>query len=70
MCRVISEDRKWNEYIRGSIEVPSLVGKLKENRLGRWLGHVSGEIIQRVVMMEMIVDGKTGEKDQIIDGWM
>lgn len=37
MSEVTREDRTRNEYIRGSIEVASIVYKKRENRL-RWLG--------------------------------
>lgn len=36
---VTREDKIRNNYIRGSIEVTSIIKKIRENRL-RWLGHI------------------------------
>jgi hypothetical protein len=37
--RVTRKDEIKNEYVRGSIDVVSIVNKMRENRL-RWFGHV------------------------------
>jgi hypothetical protein len=39
---VTSEDRIRNEYVRGSIDVASIVSKMRINRL-RWFGHVTSK---------------------------
>ena len=72
MSGVTREDRIRNEYIRGSLGVASIVGKLRENRL-RWFGHVKRrEETEAVrVVMEMNVEGKRGRgrpKKRWIDG--
>lgn len=38
MSRVTKEDKIRNQYIRNSIEVASMVEKIRKNKL-RWLGH-------------------------------
>jgi hypothetical protein len=39
MSGVTREDRIWNEYLRGSIGMVSIVEKMRENRL-KWFWHV------------------------------
>ncbi|XP_050534488.1 uncharacterized protein LOC126901782 [Daktulosphaira vitifoliae] len=61
MSGVTREDRIRNEHIRGSIDVTSIVDKMRENRL-RWFGHVMRreelEAIRTVIAMN--VEGRRG----------
>ncbi|XP_025413923.1 uncharacterized protein LOC112686036 [Sipha flava] len=59
MIGVARKDRIWNEYMRDSIGVSSIMGKMRKNRL-RWFEHV---MIQKEtkavrVVMKMYVESK------------
>jgi len=58
---VIREERIRNKYIRGSIDVVSIIDKMRENRL-RWFGLVMKREDLKAVrtVMELRVNGKRG----------
>jgi hypothetical protein len=53
------EDKIRNEYVRGSINVSTIVNKMRENKF-RWFGHVMRQEETKAVrvVMKMNVEGK------------
>lgn len=67
-CDVTSLDRIMNSYIRGSLEVTNMTGKMREDRL-RWIGHIDRKNNEDKVKKidEISVDGNRGEMEEDVN---